>query len=47
VAIFTSPWFYALIITNPVPLPKNGDFALKTQFFQRKYTKMFQNETKK
>jgi hypothetical protein len=47
VAIFTSPWFYALIITNSVPPPKNGDFALKTPFFQTKHQKTFQNETKK
>jgi len=47
VAIFTLPWFYALIITNPVPLPKNGDFALKMLFFQRKHPETFQNETKK
>jgi len=47
VAIFTSPWFYAFNYYKPRATSKNGDFMLKTQFFQRKCPKSFQNETKK
>jgi hypothetical protein len=45
--LFTLPWFYALNYYKLRAIAKSGDFALKTQLFQRKYFKKLQNETKK